>query len=282
MKTISTALTAHLGGETTTLAQLIKITRRDGVIKTLTDHDQDLVVDGLTYRADGAFDFTSLTTDSDLEAEADPVSGLLDSSQISEADLRAGRYDQARIDVYLCNWADPMQGVLQLRRGWLGEVTLRDGQYQASLRSLHDLLEREVGDVYTPECRYDFGDSRCSVVLAGYTVTGTVSLPINETQFADSSRAEPDGVFAYGKLTWTSGANQGLAADVRSWEAASQTLSLWLPAPNPISLGDSYQLQRGCDKRFSTCSGVFNNAVNFGGFPHLPGINKILQYPDRT
>ena len=282
MKTLTPGLAAHLSNETTTLAQLVKITRRDGVVKGLTDHDRDLIVAGVTYYADGAFDFSGLSNDSDLAAESDPVTGLLDSSQISEADLRAGLYDRARIDVYLCNWADLSQGLMQLRRGWLGEVTLQGGQYQANLRGLHDLLEREVGETYTPECRYDLGDSRCSVSLAAYTVTGNVTTAINTTQFADASRSEPDGAFAYGRLTWVSGANQGMTMDVKGWDGAGKIFSLWLPLPNPIVTGDSYQVQRGCDKRFSTCKTTFNNVVNFGGFPHLPGINRILQYPDRA
>ena len=282
MKTLSPSLAAHLGSETTTLAQLIKITRRDGAVKGLTDHDRDLTVAGVTYHADGAFDFSSLSHDTDLAAESDPVTGLLDSNQISEADLRAGLYDRARIDVYLCNWSDLSQGVMQLRRGWLGEVTLQGGQYQASLHGLHDLLEREVGETYTPECRYDLGDSRCQVSLAAYTVTGNVTSTINDLQFADASRSEADGVFAYGRLIWTSGANLGTTMDVQGWDGTGKIFSLWLPVPHPITTGDSYQVQRGCDKRFTTCRTTFNNAVNFGGFPHLPGINRILQYPDRV
>ena len=282
MKTLSPALAAHMAQEVTTLAYLLKITKRDGVVLGLTDHDRDLVVGGVTYQADGSFDFPALNNDSDLAAENDPVTGILDSSLISAEDLQAGLYDQARIDLYLCNWADLSQGTMQLRRGWLGEVSLRGGQYQAALRGLHDRLEREVGDVYTPECRYDLGDSRCTVNLVSHTFSGAVSVVLNETQFADFSRTEPEGVFAYGKLIWTTGANQGLVMEVKGWDAINQIVTLWLPMPHPIVIGDSYSIQRGCDKRFTTCRSVFANGLNFGGFPHLPGTNKILQYPDRV
>lgn len=282
MKTLSTALQAHLVGELTTLAHLIKITRKDGVIKAFTDHDRDLIVAGTLYHADGAFSLSGLSQDDNLDVERDQIMGLLSSSLIVEEDLSAGLYDHARIDVALCNWQDLGQGVMILRRGWLGEITLTEAGYRADLVGLTDLLAREVGEIYTPECRYDLGDSRCGVSLATYTVTGSVMDVISQTQFVDYTRSEAADYFTYGKLTWTSGANQGLTMEIKAWDNSTQIFTLWLPLPQPISVGDAYQVHRGCDKRFTTCMNAFANVVNFGGFPHLPGINKILQYPDRV
>jgi len=262
------------------LAELVKITRVDGVIKAFTTHDADLVVEGITYMADGSFTAHALDSMAALKTNNFEITGLIDSAIISDADIKAGLYDHARIDVYVCNWTDLSQGVVQLRRGWLGEVTLMDGSYVAELRGLHDLLERPIGDTYTPECRYDFGDSRCAVNIAALTVTGAVTNVFDNATFYDSSRSEADGTFNYGKLTWTSGANQGLSMEVQNWSASQQAFTFWLPMPYAIAIGDAYSVSHGCDKRFATCSGTFNNAANFGGFPHLPGLATILQYPD--
>lgn len=280
MKTISSALQAHLDGELTTLAELVKITRTDGVIKAFTTHDADLTIGGVVYMADGSFSAQSLENDASLKDGRCEVSGILDSAIISDADLKAGLYDHARIDVYMCNWADLTQGVLQLRRGWLGEVTLAGGKYVADLRGLNELLQRKVGDTYTPECRYDLGDSRCGVALAGFTFTGSVTAVIDNATFCDAAMTQGDGVFNYGKLTWNSGANNGLSMEVQSWNASTQTFTLWLPMPNAISVGDAYSVTSGCDKRFSTCCNTFSNVLNFGGFPQLPGLGTILQYPN--
>jgi hypothetical protein len=54
MKTIASSLQSHLDGELTTLAEIVKITQTDGVVKAFTTHDADLVVDGVTYKADGS------------------------------------------------------------------------------------------------------------------------------------------------------------------------------------------------------------------------------------
>ncbi len=278
MKTLSPAFQAHLSKELSTTATLVKITRKDSVVLGFTTADKDLTVSGVTYKADGAFQASAIQNRAALSTDNLDIIGLLDSASISNADLRAGLYDHARIDVYLCNWADLTQGVMQLRRGWLGEVKLIGGKYQAELRGLLDLLQRPFGKTYSPECRYGFGDTSCKINLAGFTVIGTASSAVDASQFTDAARSEANNVFNYGLLTWLSGANAGLSMEVKSF--ASKQFVLWLPMPNTIAVGDSYSVYRGCDKRFATCQSVFNNAVNFGGFPHLPGVDRALNYPD--
>lgn len=278
MKTIPAALDTHLSGELATLATLIKISRRDGAVMGFTSHDRDLLVSGVTYKADSAFSASAIENKNTLSADNLEAFGMLEDSGITESDIRKGRYDHARIDVYLCNWADLTQGVVQLRRGWLGEIQIEGGQYRAELRGLHDLLQRPIGATVTPECRHDLGDSGCKIDLVSLTVTGAVTSVTSAHMFADSSRAEAAGHFNGGLLTWTSGPNSGLSMEVKDFTSGQFTL--WLAMPDLPAAGNSYSVTPGCDKRFSTCKAKFNNVVNFGGFPHLPGIDKILDYPD--
>jgi uncharacterized phage protein (TIGR02218 family) len=42
-------------------------------------------------------------------------------------------------------------------------------------------------------------------------------------------------------------------------------------------VGDAFRIAAGCDKRFSTCREKFANAVNFRGFPHMPGNDFVLR-----
>ncbi len=280
MKVISPALQQHLDGELTMLAECIKITRTDGVVIAFTTHDCDLVLDGLTYKADGSFTSGRLDNSASFNQNKFEIKGMLDSIQLDGESIKAGLYDYARVDVFIVNWADTEQGKVQIRRGWLGEVTLTDGRYTAALHGMHDLLRQRVGDAYTPECRHDLGDGMCCINLASMEVSGVVTDSFGKTAFSDYMRIEPNGYFDYGKLVWTSGANKGLSVDVHTWDGLNLTMSLWLPMPNAISLGDSYTVCPGCDKRFSTCKTKFGNEINYGGFPHLPGVGKILQYPD--
>ena len=122
MKSVSTALAAHLAGEVTTLATCWRIARTDGQVFRFTDHDRDLLVEGETYRASTGYSRTAVASDADLAVDNLEVEGVFDSEELSEADLRAGRFDRAEVRIFLVNWADPAQGVLKLRRGWFGEV----------------------------------------------------------------------------------------------------------------------------------------------------------------
>lgn len=280
MKDISAGLQAHLRGELTTLAELVKITRRDGAVVAMTTHDVDIVYDGVTYKADASFSPTVFSQSAMKKDDDYEIEGVLDSSCLDESDIEKGLYDHARIDVFVCNWADLSQGVLRLRRGWLGEIVLREGRYTASLRGFHDLLAQKTGEAYAPSCRYDLGDGRCGVDLVALKVVGAVTSLSGRQVFCDIARGEAAGTFNDAVLTWTSGANAGARMEVYKWDLDTRTFTLWLPMEEDIKIGDAYEVAPGCDKRFSTCRGRFNNGLNFGGFPYMPGIGKILDYPD--
>jgi uncharacterized phage protein (TIGR02218 family) len=279
MKPLSTALQAHLNGELTTLAYLVKLTRADGVVKGFTTHDQNLTVDGVIYKADGALTPSAIESRAGLAVDNLEITGILDSADMIDSDIQAGLYDFARVDVYACNWADLTQGAMQLRRGWLGQITDASTAYVAELRGLHDLLQRPVGDIYTPECRFDLGDARCAVNIAAQTVTGSVTAVTDNATFADTAQTAATGAYAYGKLSWLTGSNAGQAMEVKAWDGVNQIFTLWLPMPYTIQPGDSYSVYPGCDKRFTTCQNIFSNGAHFGGFPYVPGVGNILQYP---
>jgi uncharacterized phage protein (TIGR02218 family) len=47
----------------------------------------------------------------------------------------------------------------------------------------------------------------------------------------------------------------------------------------PIAPGDAFVITAGCDKRHATCRDRFGNAVNFRGFPSIPGDDLVTRYP---
>ncbi len=81
-----------------------------------------------------------------------------------------------------------------------------------------------------------------------------------------------------GLVTFTSGANSGRAQDVKRHALAGTdaTIELWQPMALTIAPGDTFTITAGCDKQFATCQAKFANAVNFRGFPHMPGNDYIL------
>lgn len=100
MKTLTAALAEHLEGDATTMCHCWRVTRRDGMVLGFTEHDHDLNFSGTDFQAASGFHAADSEAASGLSVEAGEVSGGFSSSAISEADVVAGRYDGARVEVF--------------------------------------------------------------------------------------------------------------------------------------------------------------------------------------
>jgi len=107
-------------------------------------------------------------------------------------------------------------------------------------------------------------------------VTGSVTGVTSRRQFADAGLTQPTGWFDGGVVTFTGGANAGLSREVKSYSASGDQVILQEPFPYDIALSDAYEITAGCDKSFATCGAKFDNVVNFRGFPHVPGIDRMV------
>jgi uncharacterized phage protein (TIGR02218 family) len=276
-------LQAKLDSGATTLARCWVLTRRDGVVQGFTDHDRDINVDGVTCRAGTGLSASEATQQLGLAVTSTEAAGALAADTLNEDDLAAGRYDAASVAVHLVDWSEPALRVL-LANGVLGEVR-RDGfAFTAELRGLAHRLAEDSGRRYTATCAADLGDARCTVDLdnAAFTGSGTIAALTAISSFTVSGLGSfADGWFTAGKITWTSGANAGLAMEVKRHrnDGTTVTIDLWQAMAEPLAAGDTFTVTAGCDKRFATCRDRFANAVNFRGFPHVPGNDFIVAYP---
>ena len=280
MRTISVALAAHLAQTVTTLATCWKVTRRrpDGTdldVFGFTDHARDLVVDGLTYQAATGYTASAVKTVTGLAVDNLEVRGLLDAATITEADLIAGKWDHAAIEVFQVNYNDLTMGKLILRAGNLGEVRFGPVGFVAELRGLTAAFAQNIGRIYQPSCDADLGDTRCGVNLATFT-DGTISTTVTGVTstrvFAASALGQPADWFSGGLVTWTAGENDGLAMECKSFAGGSVELAQAMPFA--ITVGDAFTITAGCDKLHTTCFTKFNNIVRFRGFPHVPGTDR--------
>lgn len=92
--------------------------------------------------------------------------------------------------------------------------------------------------------------------------------------------ASPTTYFDFGQLRWTSGLNEGLAMEIKTYDPSTRTLTLALPMPFDVATLDQFDVYPGCDKTRATCASKFSNAVNFQGEPDVPGEDKIRERPD--
>lgn len=282
MKSLSPAFAAHVVQDVTTLCWCWTLTRTDALVLGFTDHDRPIEFGGVTYAAATGFTASEIASSLGLSVDNLEVEGALSSAAIEEADIRAGRYDGARIELWRVNWADPQQRVL-MRKGAIGEVTRGELAFTAELRGLAHALDQPAGRAYQRICDAVLGDSRCGVDLdaAAYRGEGAVVAATDDRILAtDDLAAFADGWFRHGRLTWTSGANAGAPAELRAHKATGSgaVLELWQRAALPVEPGDAFVVTAGCDKTFATCKAKFANTVNFRGFPHMPGNDRAFSY----
>ena len=275
MKTISTELDTHLKADVTTLATCWKLTLRNSTVMGFCNHDKDITFESVTYISSTGFTSKDLENGSDLAIDNMNIEGILDSTSITEKDIMAGLYDFAEVEIFKVNYEDLTQGKISVRKGWLGEVSVGKNSFVAEISGLTQRLTRTIGELYSPSCRANLGDSRCTLDLASYTVTGSVTGVTSNSIFDDSTRAEDNGYFNFGKITFTSGLNNGLSFEVK--EFSDNSIILALPTSYDVAVSDTYTMIAGCDKVFETCKTQFNNVVNFRGEPHVPGTDKILE-----
>ena len=282
MKALPAGLQAHLDQGTTTLAWCWRPIRSDGQVFGFTDHDMPLTFDGTTFEPESGFTASEIRTGSDLSVDAQDAEGVLTSVMITETDILDGRWDNAAVEIWRVNWADTSQRVL-MRRGAIGQVRRGRVQFVAEMRSLSHVLNQTVGRTFQAICDAALGDARCGVNLndPAYKGSGTVVTVMGDRSFTVSGlSAFADGWFALGTFSWTGGANAGRKAEVLTHEvgATDVTVTLLEAPVLAIAAGDTFDITAGCDKRFETCRDKFANAVNFRGFPHIPGQDTVIRY----
>src|SRR4051794_26892989 len=141
-----------------------------------TDHDSDLSVAGTLCHAGTGLTASEATARLGLQVDGSEISGALADDSLAEADLAAGRYDAADIEVHLVDWSEPALRML-LAKGVLGEVRREGASFSAELRSLAHRLNEESGWLYTATCAADLGDARCTVDLSdpAFRASGAVA-----------------------------------------------------------------------------------------------------------
>ena len=288
MKAVSAGLEAHLAGSTHTMCTCWLVTRTDDQVFGFTSHDEDLVIDGVTYVSSLGMDRSNIEGRAGLEVSNSEASGFLSGDAVTDEDLRAGMWDYATVRVFDVNWADLSMGPLKQMRGWLGEFSLVGGSYTTELRGLANALNKSIGELVGPGCAAALGDDRCKVDLTDYTaegeVTAVTSNRLFDTDLASvtvrltptSTGAPPAGYFDAGLITWTTGLNTGRRMEVKT-SALDGSLVLQLPMVSTVAPGDTFTVSAGCAKTREVCVAQFGNIVNFRGFPDLPGVDKVMR-----
>jgi uncharacterized phage protein (TIGR02218 family) len=280
-KTLPSGLAAHYQGDALTTAVAVKITRKDGAVYAYTSHDEPAPIGGTTYLASGLIDSAFESGDS-LAVDNLALTTLDDGTIFTRADVVGGLWQNAAVYFFRYNWANLSDGVEPLTAGTIGEVQMMQGQVRAEVRGLQQYLQQPVGIVSSKTCRSRLGDGACTVNLASFTHSGTVTGVTSTQVFTASGLTQAADYFGDGLITWLTGPNTGISQKVKT-HATGGVFTLALPMPTAIAIGNTFTAVAGCRKRLTEdCKTKFNNVLNFQGEPHRPGIDELTAEPDAT
>jgi len=249
------------------------VERRDGAGLALTSHDRPLMVSGVRFEPAPGMTPAEIRSELGLEPQLGEVAGSLSSAAISEADIAVGRWDGAALKLFAVDWAVPGE-IHPLLEGQLGEVSTRDGAFEAELNGAAARLQRPVCPLTSPQCRAELGDPQCRVDMAGRRVRARVASADAHIVMVDQP---VDDRFRFGEVRFLDGEANGERRTILGVEG--QQLHLRSAPTGIVVPGTAIEIAEGCDKLLATCSQRFANAVNFRGEPHLPGNDLLTRYP---
>lgn len=281
-----TRLQSHLDTGVTTLARCWSVVRRDGVAFAFTDHDQPLDFDGLMFKPDAGMTARAVMQGTGLSVDNSEAMGAISDHTITEADIEAGRFDDADVKAWIVNWANVETRSLRFA-GTIGEIRRAGGAFHAELRGLTERLNQMQGRVYQRGCAAILGDRACGFDLntAGYVAEVAAQTIEGGRRFVfDGLGGFDDGWFERGRLVVTTGDAAGLVGVIKRdvTHAGQRRIEVWEAFRSPVAAGDLLRLEAGCDKRYVTCRDKFGNMVNFQGFPDIPGDDWLVSVPIRS
>lgn len=279
MMNISDELRAHLRSANPTIAFCLSITRTDGESYHITSHDVDISYGGNIYSSQPGVDLTEIRSTLGLNVDNLDHKNPYFDGFLERLDMLNDLYRGATFQLFFLNYNDTSMGIGIITKGTIGKITIEDFDFEIELRSLSQALQQDVGKRYTPYCQNDLGLGICGlgVDLADYTYTGSVDTATSQKEFTciDLNPALTDSNrFRFGYVTWTSGNNIGKKSQVRihTYADGVHTIELFYDMFYEIQADDGFTAVFGCDKDMNgDCLNVFDNVINFFGFPAVPG-----------
>lgn len=312
MKAIPIALQSHLNEDATTLCLITRVLTKDGVLYGFTDLNFDIEYDpslvdpegtgddwgSAIHRAENGFTPSTIQSSADMSVDNAELAGLVQGTGITEAQIRAGLFDYAKVRIYRINYMDVSLGHELVQTGTSGETKFSSNGWRTEFRSLSQQMKQPISRLYSLTCRARFGskaigsndvDSSGQVSFEekfpcgkdftwfGGVVTSVGASP--KRTFTDTALTNPDDFFSVGVVEWLSGNNAGGQMEVETYvhdSNSSPTVNLALPMPYAIEIGDTFRIRKDCSKEWDDALNgcLFHYGTDrknhFRGEPHIP------------
>ena len=282
--------------------ELFTLTLTTGDVLRYADFDANVTIGGVTWLGTGLVIPERGNLKSKVGTETDEMQldfhlGQDDSGNFASV-LRgmtmqmlaaAGWLDQATVLVQRLFWQVPTGsgiGAILQYPPWgpvwkFSGVVSKPSEISRMLVSLDCLahtvkLQRQVPNtIMQPGCPFQVFDARCGLNPATYQVGCVAGAGSTPVLLQSPQLTQADGWFDNGYVVFNSGANQGLAASIKSY-ALANGIQLDVPLLLPVAAGDTFSAYPGCDYTYATCAAKFNNAGTsttagrYGGWDYVP------------
>jgi hypothetical protein len=161
-------------------------------------------------------------------------------------------------------------GYLTIFRGLIADIALNTNLATITVNDYRQLLTTQMPrNIYQPACEWTLYAFGCKLSAAAFAKPGTVASVTSRSELNVTVAAPAgSGDYKLGRMTFTSGANNGMTRTIQDWNGAAH-FQVQPPFPYNIAAGDTANLYPGCDKTLADCT-LFNNTINFGGDPFIP------------
>ncbi len=258
-----------------TLVRITARPERGGDVLAYALHTRDIVFDSTTFLA-LPFEPSQVEQVAGTQVDNAAITHLL-GGVFNKANIRGAKWAGAKVEMMAVDLNNLGLGPGRKHVGRIGDVKTMGFQAETQFRGLSQVLNQEQGDRTSKLCRYSTGDEDCGIDIADFSFTSTV-VNVHNTQRFTVAFSSPDSYLQYGRVEFTSGANDGLSMEIMDNDG--QQVVLFLPMPAPVAIGDTVTLVAGDDKTLATCHSKFGNAINHGGEDCMPNRDDVRKFPE--
>lgn len=293
MKTSTAGQRAILASRQFALIDIYSLTLASGAVLNYCGGDADLTVAGTLYAAGGQTGPYFATKDARAKAhwkvgkdvdvltfDVLPGNSLIVSLPFLQA-IQQGVFDGAELTwsvVPLVSYSGPTvvaDPAIIMFVGRIAEIDFRRSVATFNVASHLELLNQLFPrDVFQAGCINTLYDVNCTLNANSFARSRAAGAGCTATAVI-ASLPEATGAYDQGRLTFTSGINNGLARTIKSWVnpgPGAGTLTIWPPLPVAPLAGDTFNAFLGCNKSLTDPNGCpkFANTANHRAFPFVP------------
>ena len=276
MKNISENLKNSLNKNSLNIVKCYNIFLKSGEKLYFTQNSNNIIFDNNTYIPNNGIEGNIINNGINLEIENTDIKGFIDSETINHNDILSGKFDNAEIEIFLLDLN--LNEKVSIFNGYIANISYQNNIFIANIKNKTLLLEKIIGDTYSPLCRCCFCDKKCGLNKDNYTIKGVISEIINQLEFNTNTEKiinKDNNYFTNGIIKMINGKNNGITTEVK--KSVNNYIGLKFKFPFEINVGDQFEIIAGCDKEFYTCCSKFDNAINFRGEPNLPRSEKVFK-----